>query len=74
MSDRLIKSIPTDLYIGGEWRRPSDGERFDVRDPATGEVDDLSFLVAADVRDRDALVRLVAAAIERAAYARHADL
>lgn len=38
MSDKLIRSIPTGLYINGEWRDSSSGERFDVRDPATEEV------------------------------------
>ncbi len=38
MSDQLIKSIPTDLFIGGEWRAPCGEEYFDVHDPATGKV------------------------------------
>ncbi len=33
--DQLIQKIPTDLYIGGKWIPSSDGERFDVFDPAT---------------------------------------
>ncbi|HSK23031.1 MAG TPA: NAD-dependent succinate-semialdehyde dehydrogenase [Egicoccus sp.] len=37
MSD-VIAKIPTDLSIGGSWRAASDGARFDVHDPATGEV------------------------------------
>jgi succinate-semialdehyde dehydrogenase / glutarate-semialdehyde dehydrogenase len=37
MSD-LIAKIPTDLYIGGSWTPSSDGERFDVYDPATTAV------------------------------------
>ncbi|MFA9444236.1 NAD-dependent succinate-semialdehyde dehydrogenase [Egicoccus sp. AB-alg6-2] len=37
MSD-VIAKIPTDLSIGGSWQPASDGERFDVHDPATGEV------------------------------------
>ena len=31
----LIESIPTGLYIGGEWRPASTGNTFDVLDPAT---------------------------------------
>ena len=38
MIDQLIQSIPTDMYIGGEWTPSSDGEQFDVRDPATEAV------------------------------------
>lgn len=37
MNDAIAK-IPTDLSIGGAWTPASDGERFDVADPATGEV------------------------------------
>lgn len=32
-----MKNTPTDCYIGGRWRGASDGARFDVEDPATGE-------------------------------------
>lgn len=38
MSDPLIQSVPTGLFIGGEWRDGSTGERFDVCDPATEEI------------------------------------
>ncbi len=37
MSDPVAK-IPTDLYIGGSWTPASDGERFDVYDPATTDL------------------------------------
>jgi succinate-semialdehyde dehydrogenase/glutarate-semialdehyde dehydrogenase len=30
--------IPTELFVGGQWRDSEDGSRFDVGDPATGEV------------------------------------
>ena len=30
-------NVPADLYVGSRWRPASTGERFDVRDPATGE-------------------------------------
>ena len=35
MYDNLIANVPTDLWIGGEWRKASDNGRFDVIDPAT---------------------------------------
>ena len=38
MSDKLIRKIPTDLYIGGQWHASSDGARFDVYDPATEQI------------------------------------
>lgn len=34
----LISSLPTGLYINGEWAPASDGATFDVENPATGEV------------------------------------
>ena len=33
--DNIVAGVPTDLYIGGQWRPASDGLRFDVLDPAT---------------------------------------
>ena len=38
MSEELIKSVPTGLFIGGQWLESSDGGRIDVTDPATEEV------------------------------------
>ncbi len=35
MYDNLLANVPTDLWIGGKWRKASDGGRFDVIDPAT---------------------------------------
>jgi succinate-semialdehyde dehydrogenase/glutarate-semialdehyde dehydrogenase len=35
MYDNLLAAVPTDLYVGGQWRKASDGQRFDVIDPAT---------------------------------------
>ncbi|AXL12945.1 NAD-dependent succinate-semialdehyde dehydrogenase [Microbacterium foliorum] len=34
----LLDSIPTGLFIGGEWVEGSTGKTFDVQDPATGAV------------------------------------
>ena len=34
----LLDSIPTGLYIGGEWAPATGGRTFDVHDPATGAV------------------------------------
>jgi len=38
MSNKLIDSIPTNLYIGGEWLPSEDGRSIDVVDPATEQV------------------------------------
>jgi succinate-semialdehyde dehydrogenase/glutarate-semialdehyde dehydrogenase len=35
MYENLLASVPTDLWIGGKWRKASDNQRFDVIDPAT---------------------------------------
>jgi succinate-semialdehyde dehydrogenase / glutarate-semialdehyde dehydrogenase len=35
MYDNLLANVPTDLWIGGQWRKASDGSRFHVIDPAT---------------------------------------
>src|SRR6266849_1580585 len=33
--DNLLGNVPTDLWIGGKWKKSSDGARFDVIDPAS---------------------------------------
>jgi succinate-semialdehyde dehydrogenase/glutarate-semialdehyde dehydrogenase len=33
-----LDGIPTELFVGGQWRDSEDGSRFDVGDPATGGV------------------------------------
>mgnify|MGYP003652114964 CR=1 FL=1 len=38
MSKDLIASIPKELYIGGKWMQASDGQTFEVLDPATEQV------------------------------------
>ncbi len=34
----LLDSIPTGLFIGGEWTDAASGATFDVKDPSTGDV------------------------------------
>lgn len=61
----LLRRIPTSLLVG-EWREPSDGRRFEVRDPATGEV--LVEVADGNAEDGlDALERAVEAGPEWAA-------
>src|SRR5215468_2946919 len=35
MYENLLAHVPTDLWIGGKWRKASDNARFDIIDPAT---------------------------------------
>src|SRR6187431_3416822 len=35
MYENLLANVPTDLWIGGKWRKSSNNQRFDVIDPAT---------------------------------------
>ncbi|WP_324651876.1 NAD-dependent succinate-semialdehyde dehydrogenase [Georgenia sp. H159] len=52
--------VPTDLLVAGAWHRGSDGNRIDVRDPASGAV--LASVADAGVRDAQAAVDAAAAA------------
>jgi len=45
----LIAVRHTDLYIDGEWRPASDGQRIEVQDPASGEV--ITTVASASVKD-----------------------
>jgi len=45
----LIAVRHTDLYINGEWRAASDGQRIEVRDPATAEV--IATVASASIQD-----------------------
>ncbi|MGZ8369405.1 MAG: NAD-dependent succinate-semialdehyde dehydrogenase [Rhodoplanes sp.] len=49
MYDNLLAGVPTDLWIGGEWRKASDQTRFDVIDPATENV--ITSVASASVED-----------------------
>jgi succinate-semialdehyde dehydrogenase/glutarate-semialdehyde dehydrogenase len=51
---------PTDLWIGGAWRKPREGARFDVADPASGEI--LASVASADTEDAAAALDAAAAA------------
>lgn len=60
--DELLSSIPTDLYIDGGFRPSSSGERFDVYNPATGEV--LTTVASATPDDAAAALDVAVAAQE----------
>src|SRR6201999_678062 len=54
MYDNLLANVPTDLWIGGQWRKASDGGRFDVLDPATENT--IASVASATVDDAKAAV------------------
>ncbi len=52
MYENLIADVPTDLWIGGKWRKSSDQARFPVIDPATENV--ITEVASATVEDAKA--------------------
>src|SRR4029077_8230262 len=60
MYDNLLANVPTDLWIGGKWRKASDGGRFDVIDPATENK--VASVASATVEDAKAAVDAASAA------------
>src|SRR5579884_3529416 len=60
MYDNLLANVPTDLWIGGKWRKASDGGRFDVTDPATEHT--IASVASATVEDAKAAVDAASAA------------
>jgi succinate-semialdehyde dehydrogenase / glutarate-semialdehyde dehydrogenase len=65
MTQDVLSKVPTDLFIGGTWRAASEGGRFDVTDPATGEV----IAQVADGSVEDGLAAVSAAAEAGPAWA-----
>jgi len=62
---RLLRGVPTQLFIGGAWREGSAGT-LTVEDPATGEV----LTSIADASEQDAAAALDAAVAAQAGWAR----
>jgi succinate-semialdehyde dehydrogenase/glutarate-semialdehyde dehydrogenase len=60
MYDNLLANVPTDLWIGGKWRKSSDGGRFDVIDPATENK--VASVASATVEDAKAALDAASAA------------
>ncbi len=60
MYDNLLANVPIDLWIGGKWRKSSDGGRFDVIDPATENK--VASVASATVEDAKAALDAAAAA------------
>jgi len=62
MYDNLLANVPTDLWIGGKWRKSSDGARFDVIDPATENT--IASVASASVEDAKAAIDAAQGAFE----------
>src|SRR6476659_6770622 len=62
MYDNLLANVPTDLWIGGQWRKSSDGARFDVIDPATENK--IASVASASVEDAKAAIDAAQGAFE----------
>jgi succinate-semialdehyde dehydrogenase/glutarate-semialdehyde dehydrogenase len=62
MYDNLLANVPTDLWIGGQWRKSSDKERFDVIDPATERT--IASVASASVDDAMAAIDAASSAFE----------
>lgn len=56
----VVAAVPTELFIGGKWVHSSDGQRFAVHDPATGE--EIGTVASAAVEDAAAAVQSAHAA------------
>jgi succinate-semialdehyde dehydrogenase/glutarate-semialdehyde dehydrogenase len=61
----LLSSVPTGLFVGGQWRASASGATFPVHDPATGEV----LAHVADAAPEDGAAALAAAAAAQSAWA-----
>jgi succinate-semialdehyde dehydrogenase/glutarate-semialdehyde dehydrogenase len=62
MYENLLANVPTDLWIGGQWRKASDNARFDVIDPATENK--IASVASASVDDAKAAIDAAEAAFE----------
>jgi succinate-semialdehyde dehydrogenase/glutarate-semialdehyde dehydrogenase len=63
----VLESVPKQLFIGGQWRDASSGQKLAVEDPSTGE----PFVEVADGQPEDALAALGAAADAQGEWAVH---
>jgi succinate-semialdehyde dehydrogenase/glutarate-semialdehyde dehydrogenase len=61
----VLDAVGTDLFIGGQWRPASSGQRLDVEDPSTGE----TIASVADATIEDGRAALDAAVAAQASWA-----
>jgi succinate-semialdehyde dehydrogenase/glutarate-semialdehyde dehydrogenase len=63
--EKVVRSVPTGLFIGGTWRPAESGATFKVEDPSTGRV----LAEVADASPADGMEALAAAAQAQASWA-----
>jgi succinate-semialdehyde dehydrogenase/glutarate-semialdehyde dehydrogenase len=63
--EKVVRSVPTGLFIGGTWRPAESGATFKVEDPSTGRV----LAEVADASPADGMEALAAAAKAQASWA-----
>ena len=63
--EKVVRSVPTGLFIGGEWRAAESGATFKVEDPSTGRV----LAEVADATPADGMRALEAAATAQSSWA-----
>ena len=63
----VVDGVPTQLFIGGEWRDGTGGRTLDVEDPSTGE----AIAAVADATPEDAVAALDAACAVQDEWAAH---
>jgi succinate-semialdehyde dehydrogenase/glutarate-semialdehyde dehydrogenase len=63
----VVDQVPTQLFIGGEWRDASGGDTLEVEDPSTGE----TLTSVADATPEDAKAALDAACAVQEEWAQH---
>jgi succinate-semialdehyde dehydrogenase/glutarate-semialdehyde dehydrogenase len=64
----LLRTVPTEALIGGEWRPSEDGRRMDVTDPSSGE----HLTSVADCAVEDGLAAVSAASVALSAWSKTA--
>ena len=62
MYENLLANVPIDLWVGGQWKKSSDGQRFGVIDPATEKV--IASVASASVEDAKSAVDAASDAFE----------
>src|SRR5664280_2989248 len=63
----VLDKVPTQLFIGGQWRDASGGGTLPVEDPATGE----ALVEVADAQPQDSMAALDAAAAAQGDWGKH---